>query len=277
MANRNREGLGPSYKHLLVEPHQYTVYDGDTLLFKEGFTIAGRDRLHLHGIDAPELDQTLTVTEDLSRFPYLTIAHRRRAVPAVGDEVPIGVWAKEGLEALLDRQPIELYNLFWDRFYSAEHNTGSLYGDVQAWSRYFGRHNRTRVNLSMVGAGLAMVHTYYATDHLIYEQEARQRNSREDNTRRGFWMFLAADEEDFSPARYRQGAQHPDDHDPIEEPVTLDGPESAATLRFVRRVHSDEEQDQDEAIDRVMDSRYALAEAHNRARGEIPHTPPDCP
>ena len=259
MASRNREGLGGEYHRVVVQPENYEILDGDTIGFRNGFEIAGRNRVHLHGIDAPELEQTLTVTEDFSGnpYPHIDVAYQRIGLPAVGDEMPIGTMAKQALEHLCDSQPIEIYNMFWDRFYSAEHGTGNIYADVRAWSRRYGRSSGTLLNLSMVGAGLAMVHTYYSDQHLSSQAFSRKRHARLSNRRTGFWAFLRDDEEDFLPRTWRRNQrlrdrldEHHDEEtsetgdrlDPNESWVEEDGERVG---RVISRSHDEDEQEAD--------------------------------
>lgn len=225
MATRHRQGLPGARQETRIQPDQYEIIDGDTLALVGEFRIAGRDRLHLHGVDAPELEQTLQVTEDLSGSSVpLEVAYQRIARPAVGATVAIGTLAQQALTHLCDGQPLDVSNLFWDDTYTEEDNTARLYGDVRAHSRQYGASSRTQVNTSMIYAGLAMVHTYHTQQHQQGQTFARQRSPRLGNLRSGFWTFLQGDDEDFSPAAWRRAQQAPDPMDQQEPTETTDTP-----------------------------------------------------
>ena len=286
MADRNRAGLGTEYSSVRVEPGNYEIFDGDTILFKNGFTIAGKDRVHLHGVDAPELGQTFTSTEELVGYqPYIQVGSRHFHSPPVGSEIPAGELAKEHLDYMCrgGTRALRISNMFWDRFYTSDPNkrqTGNIYADVRAWR---GPGSLVNLNFSMVGGGYARVHTYYSDEHLATENYARQRHRRMLNRRTGLWAFLKEDEEEWSPMAWRreqrqkevldddESSETTDRLDPNESWINLSD-EEYAKLSPERKAHVDRlrrelrEQRERVAHEKVEDEREAREAAEVAAR-----------
>ena len=196
MATRNREGLGGERHKVTVR--NYEVVDGDTIRFTDDFRIAGKDRVHLHGVDAPEMGHIITPGHN-GHFDHAGGRFHFRA----GQEVDVGEVARRHMEHLCDEQPIDIYNMFWDRFYSApdpdnpdKRQTGNIYADVSAHSRQYGAGSRTNLNFTMVGIGFARVHTYYDDKHIDTEEWAKRYRS-------GIWGLLPLNEE-WSPLAWRR-------------------------------------------------------------------------
>lgn len=115
-----------------LPPAPADAVDGDTLRI-------GDIRLRLHGIDAPELDQTC-------------------ATPA-GDSWPCGLWARETLAEMVQGRPLDCQDLGPDR-----------YGRRVARCLLDGRD----IAAQMVSQGAAMAYRRYSDAYVPHETKARQ-------------------------------------------------------------------------------------------------------
>ena len=194
MQQRITEGL----QDVFIEKGDYAVHDGDTILLLNGVNLAGKDRVHLHGVDAPELDQTMTITENTAGG-FFEMCGQKVWSMEMGSEFPIGEVAKRHLEHLIDGQRLWIRNAFWDRFVSIEHigtpaNRGNIYASVNAEVEGYPWYAcTTNLNHTMIGVGAARMHSTFTQKHADTEDFARRRKM-------GFWALGQFD----PPAKWRK-------------------------------------------------------------------------